>query len=379
MLPARQSHRLSLADVLPAGLDSLSGRDNALSLPRADSAVVVLVDGLGSAALRSRAGHARALSRRFTRRDVIDSGFPTTTAAAIASLTTGSRPGEHGLVGYSVLDRANDRVVNQLSGWDEGMAPAEWQLRPTVFERAAADGVDAYSVGSPRYRTSGFTQAVLRGSEYRDGRDIADRFAEARAILDGPGRSLIYLYVPELDVAAHAHGWESDRWLAALEELDAALAGFERTLRRGEGLLVTADHGVLDVPATAHVLFDLDPALVEGVRHVAGDPRCLQLHLEPGAGEADRARLLAAWHEAEGSRSWIADREEAIASGWFGGVRDEARDRIGDVIVAARGRIAYYDSRDPNPGPRRMIGQHGSLTPEELLVPLIRLGAYDRG
>ena len=41
MLPARQSHRLSLADVLPAGLDSLSGRDNALSLPRADSAVVV--------------------------------------------------------------------------------------------------------------------------------------------------------------------------------------------------------------------------------------------------------------------------------------------------------------------------------------------------
>jgi predicted AlkP superfamily pyrophosphatase or phosphodiesterase len=376
MLPARQSHRLSLADVLPAVLDSLSGRDNALSLPRADSAVVVLVDGLGSAALKARAGHARALSRRFTRRDVIDSGFPSTTAAAIATLSTGARPGEHGLVGYSVMDRANDRVVNQLTGWDQRMAPADWQLRPTVFERAAADGVRAYSVGSPRYRTSGFTQAVLRGSEYRDARDIVDRFAEARAILDGPGPSLVYLYVPELDVAAHAHGWESDRWLAALEELDAGLAGFEGSLRRGEGLLVTADHGVLDVPATAHVLFDLDPALVEGVRHVAGDPRCLQLHLEPGSGEADVARLKSAWREAEGRRAWIADRDEAIASGWFGDVHPDARDRIGDVIVAARGRIAYYDSRDPNPGPRRMIGQHGSLTAEELLVPLV---AYERG
>jgi hypothetical protein len=379
MLPARQSHRLSLADVLPACLDSLSGRDNALSLPRADSAVVVLVDGLGSAALKSRAGHARALSRRFTRRDVIDSGFPTTTAAALASLTTGSRPGEHGLVGYTVLDRANDRVVNQLSGWDEGMRPADWQLRRTVFERAAEDGVTAYSVGAPRYRTSGFTQAVLRGSEYRDAGDIAGRFAEARAILDGPGRSLVYLYVPELDVIAHAHGWESDRWLAALEELDAALAGFERTLRRGEGLLVTADHGVLDVPSTAHVLFDLDPALVEGVRHIAGDPRCLQLHLEPGSGPEDVARLLSAWREAEGRRAWIVDRDEAIASGWFGDVSPEARGRIGEIIVAARGRIAYYDSRDPNPGPRRMVGQHGSLTPEELLVPLVRLGAYARG
>ena len=379
MLPARQSHRLSLADVLPAALDSLSGRDNALSLPRADSVVVVLVDGLGSAALRARAGHARALSRRFTRRDVIDSGFPTTTAAAIATLTTGARPGEHGLVGYTVLDRANDRVVNQLSGWDDGMAPAEWQLRPTVFERAAEENVRAYSVGAPRYRTSGFTEAVLRGSEYRDAKDIADRFAEARAILDGPERALVYLYVPELDVAAHAYGWASDRWLAALEELDSALAAFERTLRRGEGLLVTADHGVLDVPATAHVLFDRDPALIEGVRHVAGDPRCLQLHLEPGRSEADVARLLSAWNEAEGRRAWIADRDEAIRSGWFGDVHPETRGRIGDVIVAARGLIAYYDSRDPSPGPRRMIGQHGSLTAEELLVPLVRLGAYERG
>ena len=379
MLPARQPHRLSLADVLPACVDSLSGRDNALSLPRADSAVVVLVDGLGSAALKARAGHARALSRRFTRRDVIDSGFPTTTAAAIATLTTGARPGEHGIVGYTALDGANDRVVNQLTGWDDGMVPERWQLRRTVFERAVEEGVSAYSIGAPRYRTSGFTRAVLRGSEYRDARGIADRFAEARAILDGPGRSLVYLYVPELDVAAHADGWESDRWLAALEEVDSALAGFERTLRRGEGLLITADHGVLDVPATAHVLFDRDPALIDGVRHVAGDPRCLQLHLEPGGGADAVARLVRAWTEAEGRRAWIADRKDAVAGGWFGDVHAEARERIGDVIVAARGRIAYYDSRDPNPGPRRMIGQHGSLTAEELLVPLVRLGAYDRG
>ena len=59
-------------------------------------------------------------------------------------------------------------------------------------------------------------------------------------------------------------------------------------------------------------------------------------------------------------------------------MRAEVLPRIGDVIVAARKLIAYYDSREPNQSARSMIGQHGSLTDEELRVPLVRLGAYRR-
>jgi hypothetical protein len=57
-------------------------------------------------------------------------------------------------------------------------------------------------------------------------------------------------------------------------------------------------------------------------------------------------------------------------------VDDAVRDRIGDVLVAARAGIAYYDDREADKGPQKMIGQHGSLTDEERVVPLIRLGAY---
>jgi hypothetical protein len=378
MLPARQSHRASLADVLPSCLAALGSADNPLSLGPVDAAIVVLADGLGNAALRARAGHARALTRSLTKADVLVSGFPSTTAAAIASFATGVLPGEHGLVGYTVLDDANDRVVNQLSGWDDRLDPATWQRSRTQFESAREQGIGAFSVGPARYAHSGYTSAVLRGSEYAVAGDIADRFTVARAVLDRNPRALIYVYVPELDVAAHAFGWESDRWLAALEALDAGVASFAGTLGPRQGLLVTADHGVVDVPHSSHVLFDTEPQLVTGVRHIAGDPRCLQLHLEPGASAEDMERLAGAWRDAEGSRSYVATRDEAIASGWFGDVAPEVRRRMGDVFVAARARIAYYDSRDVNPGPRRMIGQHGSFSPEELLVPLVRLGAFAR-
>lgn len=377
MLPVPTDGAPRLTGVLGAALGSVAGTPNPLDLPRADSAVVVLVDGLGAANLRGRAGHARFLAGRMGKRDVIRTVFPSTTAAAIASFATGLMPGVHGLMGYRVPDRANDRVVNQLSGWDERMVPEQWQRHPTVFDQAVERGVRALAIGGTRYSASGFTRAVLRGAEYRSGAKVPDRFAEAlRVVQEGP--ALVYVYVSELDQIAHAHGWESDRWISALEALDAEIAGFEQRMPRGTGLIVTADHGVVDVPAHRHVFVDASPELVDGVRHVAGEPRCLGLVLEPDLDAAGRASLLARWREAEGARAWVLSAEEAIAAGLYGEVEAENRDRIADVLVAARAGVAYYDRREPDRRGEDMVGQHGSLTDEETRIPLIRAGAFAR-
>lgn len=382
MLPTRAAGELTLADVLPSCTAALAGEPNPLELPAASRIVVVLVDGLGTAALRARAGHARAMSSALTKRSSLVSGFPTTTAAALTSLTTGTRPGEHGIVGYTALVPAAGGVVNQLSGWSEAMPPASWQRRRTVFERLRDDGVPSNTIGPAKYSDSGLTQAILRGAGYVAAGTIAERFAAARSLFDEGGRRLVYLYVPELDQLAHAKGWESDRWLTTLEALDAAYAGFVSGLRRDEGMLLTADHGVIDVPATGHVLFGDEPALVQGVAHVGGDPRCVQLYLDPAVvaedpGAADR--LAGAWRDAEGGRAWIATRAEAVTAGWFGPVVEpEVLPRIGDVIVAARKRIAYYDGRGGDTTGQSMIGQHGSLTDEETMVPLLRAGVFAR-
>jgi hypothetical protein len=370
MLPAASKGRASLADVLPSCFASVTGAPSALGLPPVRAAVVLLVDGLGAAALRARAGHARTLAGALTKGATATTVFPTTTAAALATLTTGVHPGEHGLVGYSVLDRPGDRVINQLSGWDAGMDPATWQPLPTVFERAAEAQVKSYAFGEPRFETSGFTAAVLRGAEYRGHKPLLERFEAARRVLDTMGPGIVYLYVAELDKAAHSHGWESPEWTEKLELLDAAVAWFSASLRADEGMLVTADHGILDVPPEAHLRIDTAPELLEGVRHVAGEPRCLQLHLEP---DADGEAVLARWQAAESGRSWVASREEVIESGWFGPVvTDAARSRMGDIFVAARKRVVY----DLDPQGTGMIGQHGSLSDEELTVPLLRFGAF---
>jgi hypothetical protein len=57
-------------------------------------------------------------------------------------------------------------------------------------------------------------------------------------------------------------------------------------------------------------------------------------------------------------------------------VSEEVLPRIGDVLIAPRTGIAYYDDRLADKGAQKMIGQHGSLTHEERIVPLIRLGAF---
>ena len=361
---------------MPSCLAAIFGQTNTLALAPVDRAVVVLVDGLGAHALRTRGGHARFLSMRLTKATTIASGFPTTTAAALATLCTGTMPGVHGMVGYRVLDPDRDRVFNQLSGWADGPDPATWQRSPTVFERAVDAGVAAYAIGPERYRHSPFSGAVLRGAEYVAARSIERRFEMARDVLDRDGRSITYVYVPELDVASHAHGWESDPWLRALEEVDAHVSWLARSLRPREAGIVTADHGSLDVPQTSHVLFDQIPGLIDGVRHVAGDPRCVQLHLGPHS--TSRDALARRWRDAEGHRAWIATRDEAIDAGWFGPrVDDAVRPRIGDLLIAARGRIAYYDSRQVQDSGRSMVGQHGSFTPEEQAVPLIGIGDFD--
>lgn len=377
MLPATKSHRFSLADIVPSSFLAITNKPNRLSLPPVRKAIVLLVDGLGASALAARSGHARTLAPLLSAGTTIGTRFPSTTAAALATLTTGEPPGVHGLVGYRVLDAANDRVVNQLNGWDSRIDPATWQRVPTLFETARDAGIPSFAIGTERYRSSGFTKAVLRGAQYRSGATIADRFEEARRVLDEIDRGLIYLYVPELDQAGHSAGWQSELWTNALEELDRAVRAFAPTLGRGEGMLLTADHGVLDVPPSSQVLFDSEARLIDGIRFVAGEPRALQLHFEPDASDSLKSAVLDAWREIEGSRSWIVSGAEAIASGWFGPQVDpEVVSRIGDIVVAARKGIAYYDSRVTGNSGRSMVGQHGSWSTDELNIPLLRFGAF---
>ena len=380
MLPAEPAHARSLTALVPDAIASLSpspvpGARAFVhgALPPARSAIVVVIDGLGAANLAARAGHARFLTSVMRKKDVARSVFPTTTAAALTSLMTGTEPGSHGIVGYRVRVPETGVLANQLTGWEsDGLDPATWQRQSTLFETAASVGIEGFVVSREEYRHSGFTRAAFRGSSFDSAASFSDRLALALERATASASGLVYAYAPELDSAGHRYGWESDEWIAALEEADAAVRSLSSALPADIGVLVTADHGMVDVPRTGHVLLREGDSLLEGVSAIAGEPRMLHLYAEPG----EAPSVLERWRASESGRSWVFGRDEAVAAGLFGEVDPQVLPRIGDVLVAARGLVAYYDDRLSDKASQRMIGQHGSLTATERIVPLIRLGAY---
>lgn len=351
-------------------LAAIGGADGPLRPAR--SVVLVIVDGLGAIQLRGHAGHARHLTAGLVKKDVAYSVFPTTTAAALTSILTGVAPGSHGLVGYRVLDRERDRLVNQLSGWEsDGIDPLVWQPAPTVFERAVTAGHAAFAVGVAAYARSGFTRATLRGSTFVAAKTPAQRVAVAYQLAADNPSSLVYCYLPEIDKAGHKHGIDSTEWITALEEIDGALSVIPP---RHVGVLVTADHGMIDVPAHRHVVLDEGDPRFDGVRHIGGEPRMLHVYLEP---DADAPAVTARWRTASEGDADVLSGVEAVAAGLFGAaVTPDALSRIGDLVVIARGNKAFYDGTDDDQRARGMIGQHGAISPEERQVPYIRRGAF---
>lgn len=367
-LPVESPRTRSLTGVVPQMLHAMEGRSEWLAPAR--SAVIFVIDGLGAHNLSARAGHARFLAQLGGRRDVAATVFPSTTASALTSLLTATPPGVHGIVGYRARIPGTDRTANQLRGWEHDGLPAHWQLAPRLAETS---GHPFFAVSGSEYADTGFTASTLGGAVFVGEDDLPARMRRAAEIAADVAGAFVYVYVNDLDATGHKHGWESDRWIVALERVDGLARSLVTAADRGTGIVITADHGMVDVPVTRQVLLaDGDPRL-DGVDLIGGEPRMLHLYAAPGHAPA----VLGRWRASEAHRSWVISRDEAIEAGLFGdAVADAARERIGDVLVAARASVAYYDDRESDKGAQRMVGQHGSLTPQERIVPLLRAGAF---
>jgi hypothetical protein len=99
---------------------------------------------------------------------------------------------------------------------------------------------------------------------------------------------------------------------------------------------------------------------------MAGDGRFRYLYARKGA----QRDLLAAARELVGSSAWVWSRAELLEEGLLGaGATGSIPGRLGDVVLAARDAVAFVDPALPNEATLR--SGHGSLTPDEMLVPLV--------
>ncbi|MDT4911574.1 MAG: hypothetical protein QOC66_702 [Pseudonocardiales bacterium] len=333
--------------------------------------VVVLVDGLGYHLLPKLAPHAPLLAAVLAggagHIAELECTFPSTTPTSLVSLATGNLPGEHGILGFTLNVPGTDRVLTHIT-WRDDPEPATWQPVPTWFERMAEAGASS-AVVLPRYFAgSGLTEAAYRGARFcgvGKRQDYARRLV--REVRGGP--PLVYGYTAVLDTAAHRHGIASAEWGHAAAEADALLTRVLAGLPAGAVLLVTADHGGLDVPVTGRLDIGADPCLSDGLRVVAGEPRVRYLHVLDGA----QTDVQAAWRAVLGDRADVLTRDEAVATGMFGPVRAEHLPRIGDLVVICAGdSVVLATDREP-PEVAALIGFHGSATPAETAIPLITL------
>ena len=97
---------------------------------------------------------------------------------------------------------------------------------------------------------------------------------------------------------------------------------------------------------------------------IMGESRAAFLHPRPGRTQALRDYIEATYP------NWfvVRDSVEVLEAGLMGKpIADETYARAGELIVLPRGTRALQQIQPSVP----LVGRHGGLTPEEMLVPLI--------
>ncbi len=355
----------TLADVLPSVAARLGvpGHEDVLGLPEAQRYVVLLVDGLGWNITQGSLAKAGFLAELITGAPRLTAGVPSTTVTSLTSLGTGLAPGQHGVAGFSFRDPGSQHTLNALL-WGSTPDPLTFQPRNTLFEQCVQAGVAATRVLPQKFEGSGLTVAGLRGGHFvaQDDDDQA-RVDAVRAGAVAGDRTLVYHYIRELDHTGHTLGVASPQWQRRLGLVARFVARLRDALPADVVLLVTGDHGMVDVPGHHRVIAEDDPTLMAGVDLLAGEARFRQLYTSDPEGVAER------WANRFGDRAWVRTRAQAAAEGWFGELDSRVAARFGDVVVAMRTDWGVLTTTFPKE--HSLVGMHGSLTEAEMVVPLL--------
>ncbi len=375
--------------------------------------VLLLVDGLGHHRLADQLArgdtglatllerHAPGWSRSEPLGEPLVTVAPSTTVVATTVLAgNGAGPAETGFLGYTQYLPRLGFVANMLF-WRPAWAAAArggdleaWGLAPeaalptsTVYKLLASQGVAStafYPHEITRSPLSRMQTAGARMHGYIGWVDLLTQLGEHLEASAGE-RGYTFAYFPDLDSLQHRDGPRSASYAPLLDAfasgLTRLLEGLSPAARRDTVVLVTADHGHRAVPAAeAAYLGELTDLRRLLARREGGEPRHVYLYARPGAADDLHAAAVARLGE-----SFLVLRgAQALTAGLYGDPRHlhpEASMRVGDVVLLARGGAALWEAERVRAEPGRHgtgpadlpAGMHGSLTPEEMLVPFLTL------
>ncbi len=354
-------------------------------------AVVVVIDALSYdrllEALARNPDNAFNRLLRGGRLVPLTSVFPSTTTAALTALWTGYPASQHGFMGYQLFLREQG-VLAEMISFDPlavrklgrgqllkaGLEADKFLAIPHLGETLSPVDVPVYNLIAFPYIKSPLSRVQLHGvREQRGFVSSTDMWVELRAWLEQlkDERAVMLVYWSAIDGIAHMHGASHP---AILAEVDNLAYSFEReflgplaaSARSDTLLLITADHGQIDTPPERVINMRDHPFLADNlVMNFAGEPRAAYLYCRNGRVEAvrDYARSQL------GDRFAVLDSQEALQACLFGPApfAPEAAHRVGDLVLIARGQNVLWNE----PEPPTLRGRHGSMMPQEMLVPLL--------
>ena len=351
--------------VVPAILARRDGAPGWLpaAAANAEQVVLLVLDGLGWEQLQARAHLAPTMAAMAG--GPITTVAPSTTATALTSLTTGASPAAHGVVGYRVRVGGTE-VLNVLRWRTVAGEDARTTVPPETFQAIEPfGGTKPPVVTRAEFSESGFTRAHLAGARFCGWRVTSTLVATVGSLLADQA-PFVYAYYDGVDKVAHEFGLGS-LYEAELVAADRLVADVIAVLPPGAAVVVVADHGQIDV---GDRVVPLRREVAELSVLLSGEGRFRWLHARPGCHD----RLADAARRCHGDQAWVRTRDEAVADGWFGGrLSGEFEGRLGDVVLAAHQPVAFLDSTDT--GNITLRSRHGSLTPEEMWVPLLAAAA----
>jgi predicted AlkP superfamily pyrophosphatase or phosphodiesterase len=337
------------------------------ALSEARQVVLLVVDGLGWEQMLEHRAELPTLAG--AEGGPNHSVAPTTTATALTSITTGRTPAEHGVLGYRMAlppaTAGGRRPVLNVLQWSAGTDLRARLPATTVQPLTPFDTPGVPVVTRSEFAPSGFTAVHLAGTRMVGWRMPSTLVVEVLRLLRA-GEPFVYAYYDGVDKVAHEHGL-GEQYAGELRAVDRMVGDLVAGLPAGTALVVTSDHGQVDVPEMARLP---GPEIMACVSLFSGEGRFRWLHARPGAADD----LVKAAEEAFGDEAWVRTRQQVVDEGWFGGrLSQEAADRLGDVALVAREPVAFLDPADP--GETRLLARHGSLTSAELYVPFLSWSA----
>jgi predicted AlkP superfamily pyrophosphatase or phosphodiesterase len=352
-----------LHELTPSLAESLGVATSRSTVPvdAASHVVVILIDGLGWLALNEH--HELIPHVLLDGSTPWFADLPTTTPTGLGAIGTGLPAGEHGFVGASFYLPETHRILAPLR-WPDHVSPVMVQPEATMFELMAQAGVTVTTVGPSAYRESGLTRAVLRGGAYLAADSLAHYGEAVQAAQEGSPRSFTYVYWPDLDRAGHKFGVASQQWRMALTVVDALIAAVSSRCLPETLIVITADHGMVDVTGDDRIQLEELAALRFVDVLVAGEPRFRHLFVQGDAEHMTKQLKGEIGHAFD-----VFTRQEIAESGSFGPIDPMVAERVGDIVCIGRDRWMLASRADQRVS--GFIGQHGAQTAEEREIPVV--------